>query len=393
MDRRTPPKSVEHAGPRELRLRPCDEANFLCREPYEGFSLGSIPETVFLGDGPIVVECPDSLRFAIQPGVGAAQLEREQRFTTRKRSYTARRPSVCRLPKGIVDTDCFLTCPDEGRYLTDSLRGHRITEWFGYSVLPDWTQVREVSGIAERDERVVVLGAQNNENYSHWLLESVARAALFRALDDGTRLFLTPPLVPWQRRALEFVSVSSERIMELEPCGLIRFAEVVAVTRGLGRIQELNPAVLDVLAALAPQVPRQRRLYISRAHTKVRRVSNEPALIEFFERHGFETVHPQMLPIEEQVELFAGAEIVAGAHGSGNSGVIFSAPGTLVIELQSEGFDKGGIEYLWNLCAARGHRFVQVVCGHAAGTEGIPDTHRDMTVDLPHLAATLSPLL
>ncbi|HTD58871.1 MAG TPA: glycosyltransferase 61 family protein [Solirubrobacteraceae bacterium] len=393
MDRRTPPGLVERVGPRELRLHPCDEADFPSREPNEGFSLGSTPETIFLGEGPITVECPDPLRFEIQPGVPAAQLEREQRFTKRKRSYTARRPSVSRLPKGIVDTECFLTCPDEYHYLTDSLRGHRITEWFGYEVLPDWTQVREVKSIAERDERVVVLGAQNNDNYSHWLLESVARAALFQPFDDGTWLFLTPPLVPWQRRMLEFAGVSCNRIMELEPSGLIRFAEVVAVTRGLGRIQELNPAVLDVLASLAPRVRRRRRLYISRAHTKVRRVSNEAALIEFFEGHGFETVHPQLLTIEEQVELFAGAEIVAGVHGSGNSGVIFSAPATLVIELQSGGFDKGGIEYLWNLCAARGHRFVQVLCAHAAGTEGIPDTHRDITVDLPHLAATLSPLL
>ncbi|HXC23924.1 MAG TPA: glycosyltransferase family 61 protein, partial [Solirubrobacteraceae bacterium] len=365
---------------------------FAERSLDDGFSDMGAPETIFLAEAPTAVERSEPLCFAIQSGVHDPQTERDRRFG-RDGSYTARRTSICRLPGGIVDTACFLSCPDEHRYLYDSVRGPGVAEWFDYRLLQEDVLTRDVEDILERVERVVVLGAQTNSNYSHWLIESVARAALFRPFDDGTWLYLTPEIEPWQRQALELVGLGQERLLEVDSPGLTRFGEAVIVTRGLAKIQELNPTALDALAALAPKVPDRRRLYISRAHAKVRRITNEPEVADFFASHGFETVHPQLLSVEEQVRLFAGAEIVAGPHGSGNSGVIFSPPGTTVIELQAEQFGIGGIDYLWNLCAVRGHRFAQVVCRHTPGMDHLSATHRDITIDLPHLDQTLSPLL
>lgn len=288
-------------------------------------------------------------------------------------------------------------------------------DWFGYSAASDENWVRQVDGIAERAERVVVLGAQTNNNFSHWLLESVARALLFRPFDDGSWSYLTPTLkAPWKRQTLELIGLGRDRVIEVEPVGLARFSEVIAVSRGMTRTREFVPAAIHALAALGRSCARrelisgddvsgredrfeqgigQRRLYVSRASTNVRGVSNEPAVVELFEQHGFEVVRMETLPFAEQVELFAAASVVAGPHGAGMTGVLFCPPDALVIELQGEQQRTGAIEYVWNLCAILGHRFVPVVCRHTPGMEDMPVSHRAVTVDVPHLDQLLSSVL
>jgi capsular polysaccharide biosynthesis protein len=66
------------------------------------------------------------------------------------------------------------------------------------------------------------------------------------------------------------------------------------------------------------------RIYVSRRHTKRRRITNEPALISLLERYGFRTITPESLSFREQVELFHRAEIIVAPHGSNWGNIIFS---------------------------------------------------------------------
>jgi Glycosyltransferase 61 len=337
------------------------------------------------------------------PGVRDPQAEWDLRFG-RVRSYLAARPMACRLPGGIVETTEFMVCPDEHRYLVGSFCSRRlVSERAGFSEIEGGVFVREVEEIVERDERVVVLGSQNNVNYSHWLLENAARALLFRPLDDGTWHYLVPRLkYPFQRESLELAGIDPERILEVKPGILTRFREVAAVTRGfdVAEVAKLVPAAIAELASLAPQPDGgNRRLYVSRARAGRRAVSNELELTELVVSHGFEVVQPEMLPLHEQVELFAGAEVVAGPHGAGLTSVLFSPPGTLLIELQPERMGPPGTleaaltDYPWSLCGLRGQRLVQVVCRCAAESEHHKAMEGNITVDLPHLDQLLSEAL
>jgi len=382
---------VDPATPRTLRLRPCDEDQFSLRDADEGFADTDIPQTIFLGDR-VPMNRPEPLCVAVQPGVADPPAERAQR-TARRDAYLARRPAVCRLPRAIVDTAAFVICPDEHRYLHDSVRTAGHMEWFGYSASDDGMWTRAIDAISEREERIVVLGAQTNYNFSHWLLESVARALLFAPFDDGSWRYLTPRLDPWQRQTLDLIGLAPDRVLELEPAGLARFPEVIAVSRGMTRMREFVPAAIAALAALGRGTEGRRRLYVSRARTNVRGISNEPDVAELFVRHGFDVVCPETLPFAKQVELFASAGVIAGPHGSGLTGVLFAPPGALVIELQPERQRAGVVEYLWNLCAVLGHSFAQVVCRHAPGTEDVPVSHREVTVDVSHLDRVLTSVL
>lgn len=239
-----------------MRLRACDETYFFRRHLHEGFSGGGDPEAIVLADH-VTADGPDVLGFAIQPEVRDPQAEWDLRFG-RVRSYLAARPMACRLPGGIVETTEFMVCPDEHRYLVGSFCSRRlVSERAGFSEIEGGVFVRETE-ILERDEHVVVLGSQNNVNYSHWLLENAARALLFRPLDDGTWHYLVPRLkYPFQRESLELAGLDPERILEVKPGTVTRFSEVVAVTRGFFAapgVPQPAPAAVAALAGFAPQL-------------------------------------------------------------------------------------------------------------------------------------------
>jgi hypothetical protein len=376
-----------------LRLEPIRQIDFTLRPFEDGFSDADTPETIALGDHATVVR-PDPLDLTIHPGVTDAHQEHGSRVTL-PTSYVADRPMATRLPNGMVDTDCFIICPDTHRYLFDSVRYHRRLARWGYETLDGWQIERDFQGITERNERVVVLGAQTNANYSHWLLESAVRALFFHSFDDGSRLYLTPPLTKhWQREILEIIGLDKERILELEPSGFVRFEEVIAVSRAMMNISTFMPAGIEALASLAPSTSGRRRIYSSRQHVVRRSIANEAEILNVLESHGFETVHPQELSVKEQIRTFAEAEAILGVHGSGLTNAIFSPSNATVIELQPESLAYIENAVVRTLAAIRNQRFVQVV--YPFSEPHVDDrvrTSADITVDPVHLDKTLSRVL
>jgi hypothetical protein len=393
------------ANARALRLRPSIQVQFPRRGLTEGFSEGNGAETIVLADQ-VSVERSEPLHFSVQEGVADAHAEHRRRFVEHSGDYIAERLVVSRLPGALVDTNRFLICPTERQYLADSIRHPLGAPRWGYKQVAQNAFERETV-IEHRDERVVVLGAQTNLNFSHWLVESVVRALLFKPFDDGSIMYLCPRLEPWQHEALALAGVPKERILTVRRRRLARFPEVFAVSRGMSRMPALIPGALSALAALATpardeQAPAEpttepttgrRRLFVSRAQVKNRHISNEPQLVEVLGAHGFQTVHPEQLSVVQQIELFAGAEAVIGSWGSGLTNLVFSPPGTLVIEMQPEEVDFGGNAFVWNLASIREQPYAQVVCPVTDGMRQLPLGERDMTVDVDEIDALLGQLL
>jgi hypothetical protein len=382
-----PPDYSSNGASLIYRLQPSDDLMLPRGTSRTGFTKSVGPETVVLG-GEMAVDVADRLHFAVQPGVVDPLVERRKRFEP-VGHYVVPPLRASRLPSAVVDTRSFLIMPNKRHYVAESVRHPGTLARWGYGLLEGGALEHEPGEVVERDEKVVVLGAQSNGNYSHWLIESVVRALLFRPLDDGTQLYLTPPLTGWQRETLELVGVGAERTLELEPQGFVRFREIISVSRGMGGLPALRPAGIAALAALAPLTTERRRIYCSRAAAHHRHVTNESEMAALLMRHGFESVCPETLSVKQQIELFATAEAVFALHGSGLTNIVFSPPGTQVIELQPEEFNLGGIVWNWLLASLCDQPFVQVVCPLADTLHDLPHARRDVTVDIPHLDALL----
>jgi hypothetical protein len=401
-------------GPGRIRQRPSTQAQFSRRGASEGFSDGTNAETIVLSDR-VTVERTRLASFSIQRGVADPEGERQRRLSEHGPDYLAAPLFVSRLPNALIDSGRFVICPTERQYLLDSFRHARGLVRWGYTHVEGNVYERDFD-IEERQERVVVLGAQANLNYSHWLVESVVRALLFRPFDDGNVLYLTPHLKSWQREALTLAGVPEDRILMIPRRKLLRFPEIYAVSRGFSGIPALIPDAVSALAELVGSIRHgehrrwdgaaytavgssrsrrelPRRLFISRSLVKQRHISNEAELLPVLARHGFETLHPQTLSVSEQIEVFANAEAVVGSWGSGLTNLIFSPPGTIVLEMQPEQVDFGGNAFVWNIASIRGQSFAQVVCPITEGMRHLPLGERDMSVDVCEIDELLGQLL
>lgn len=90
-------------------------------------------------------------------------------------------------------------------------------------------------------------------------------------------------------------------------------------------------AALRQAASTTPK--RGRYLFLERGEATNRRMPNEAELAEALTLHGFARVQPERLPVAQQIELFAQADMVMGFLGAGLANVAWCQPGTLVYEL------------------------------------------------------------
>jgi len=111
------------------------------------------------------------------------------------------------------------------------------------------------------------------------------------------------------------------------------------------RISELIP----VEEAEKPQ-----RIYVSRRKPSARVISNELEFVAKLERMGFRICLLEEMPFEEQVRLFRNAEVVVAPHGAGLTNLIFSKPGTSVVEILAKGNER---RCYWTLCEELGHDY------------------------------------
>ena len=77
-----------------------------------------------------------------------------------------------------------------------------------------------------------------------------------------------------------------------------------------------------------------RRLFITRRHTKWRRLNNEDEVFAAVQPLGFERIDPGELSLDEQINLASEMEIIMGPMGAGMNLHYFAPKETKVIEMK-----------------------------------------------------------
>ena len=213
----------------------------------------------------------------------------------------------------------------------------------------DWRSLAELDATpTPRPREVALLGGQRG-GYWHWWVDILPRVWLLELHQllhpaevevDAVRLAVPVPSAEFQRESLELLGLAG-RLELLEP-GLTRF-ESVTFTRGLTgggsrypsrKLGEYARWLRERLAPDAPAAPGNgRKLFVSRGSAASRRVVNEAELEPVLAEHGFELIDPAGMSIAEQVALFSRVSAVVGPHGAGLTNLLFSPPGTRVVEI------------------------------------------------------------
>ena len=192
-------------------------------------------------------------------------------------------------------------------------------------------------------------GGQLGHVFGHVLLETLAR--FWRDLDYATydQVVLYPIGQPDREidvpeltlQVLALVGVRRERVHVVQGRPL-RFEQIDVGASPIRLVKAVDPRMLAVFDRIANEVDPAiagldaPRIYLSRSRlANRRRTTNEDEIEAMMTERGFAVVHPQELPLLEQIALARQAEIIAGCDGSALHVAAFARAGTRLLALDS----------------------------------------------------------
>lgn len=278
-------------------------------------------------------------------------------------------------PTGAVLTD---VCPHAGI----EARFHRAL-----SSAPAARWPRRLAG------RSVLIGAIGHGNFYHWMFDVLPRIGLAGRAGFGSvdRWIVARSKLAVSHELLSRCGVERSRIHEIGRGGHVECDELV-VTSAPGAICEPTPASAEFVRSTLGR-PRAssadqpgRRIYVARRGR--RKVLNEDAIRPVLARAGFEFVAMEGLPLDAQIDAFAGASVIVAPHGAALAHLVHAARGATLVELFPS-------EYLnasfYALAGACGVRYAALLGQPDPGGRGAPSM-RDYTVGPEELARLLDQL-
>lgn len=204
----------------------------------------------------------------------------------------------------------------------------------GNSARLDLGEVETLDGLTVS----ILVGAA--ESYWHALIDAVARLILVP--DDcwaKVRRVLYPSTGVGNAEMLELFRLpETVETRKVEPHESFRVPALI-LPSSLHGLFDYHPSLLraafDRLKSNVDlSVATPAKIFIDRRGSPLRKLENENELIAALP--GFTPVRLETLTIEQQIRLFANAEIIVAPHGAGLTNIGFCRPGCVVIELMMD---------------------------------------------------------
>jgi capsular polysaccharide biosynthesis protein len=146
------------------------------------------------------------------------------------------------------------------------------------------------------------------------------------------------PQHPWARFYLGLLGFPADQILDgSSPILVPKGGRVFAGSGPRSRHCIAHPDDINMLLGLLePHLPPfssapWRKLYISRRTGRA--MANENDLVPGLHERGFEVIQLENHTVEEQILMFRQAAVVVGPHGAGHANIMWSAPGTSLLEV------------------------------------------------------------
>ena len=221
-------------------------------------------------------------------------------------------------PNGVLADACSLWPDFERQALVDSANALAV-------------------GLEELDGVTMSVWA-SPDNYAHCLLQSVPRLDLLRRAFglEADRFLVNDAVPPPTVEALEILGIPADRLYVVPSRGAPAYrCETLRVATSPHMHDFGVPwtaAFLNELFLPDPPERTSRRIYVCRGVSR-RAVLNEEEVFALLEPFGFEAITMDGRSIGEQAALFASAAVIVATHGAALANLVFSRPGTTVIEL------------------------------------------------------------
>ena len=194
-----------------------------------------------------------------------------------------------------------------------------------------------------------------SSNYYHFMFDALPRYGIFReAMPDAEiDAVIVPHGARYQRELLELAGIPGPWLQPAHDTAWVADELLVPSTPNQDLAAPLwgTRWLRERLTASGPSTLSP-RLYITRGDKpNTRRYVHEAELWPHLEERGFSRVDPGSLSVQEQINAFAAAEVVVSPHGAGLTNIVFSRPGTKVLELFAGDYVHLG---LWSIAESVG---------------------------------------
>jgi hypothetical protein len=245
--------------------------------------------------------------------------------------------------------------------------------------------------------RLGLLALQGDSNYYHFMIDVLPRLGVLEQCPDlvPPELWYAPKATHFQRELLEMMGIDLDRVVDSSETRHV-VAETLIVASPPAMTIINPPWAVEYLRRKLrpPNIQRAvgRAIYVTRgAGMNNRRVDNEAELMDYLSGRGFEMVDAGKLSALEQIETFAQASVIVGAHSAGLVNLTFASPGAAVVEL----FPSGGVNTCyWKLAESVPGLEYRYVLG-TGDPEAVSQSEflvSDIQADIPAVGRTLDDL-
>lgn len=196
-------------------------------------------------------------------------------------------------------------------------------------------------------------------NYYHWLIDLLPRVGLLKSCGHSVdRVLVNGTKAHYEEMSLRALNFPVEK---LYVTARDRFLIENAFVPSMDHFSKaIAPWKIDMLRKLRTSRVGSfaKRIYVSRRRAAVRRVINEDEFANILRSANFELLELESMTWDEQVAIFAQAEVVIAPHGAALANIAFCEPGSLIAEIGTREGYKDFYLYLANSAQLR-YRFIE----------------------------------
>ena len=181
-------------------------------------------------------------------------------------------------------------------------------------------------------------------NYYHWLFDAIPRLACLTHFPADVEILVPGVLPNFAEETLLLLGLKNRYRITQEQHLLIEsyfYSGLVGMTgcHNPYAVRYLRRSFLQHTQTFG--LPRY--FFIGRKHSS-RGIQNNDQVESFFKDQGWAVIYLEDLSFRQQLSLFAGAKAVCALHGAGLANLVWSRPGTFVLELFADNYLHGTFE-------------------------------------------------
>jgi len=201
-----------------------------------------------------------------------------------------------------------------------------------------WNDVR-VPIVNETVKSLGVAHSMSAHNYSHWLMEVVPQLIKLKEdLDSGDieRIYVSCEK-GFQKEWLDIIGIDQDKVLQAGDEKHIHAEKMVVYSMPM-RNCEFSEAQIETFKSLVDprwEPMRNRKIFVGREGGNRSFALSNADLKSVVEDCGYEYVLMEQHTVREKIRYFAEATTIAGPHGGGFGGILFSSHGTEFREIHS----------------------------------------------------------